>query len=161
MSYLQDQVWRRESLLDLDLTVTADVTGHSPAPLELPGAGLAISAVLTTKPSAVQADSYMVVGLETQLPDGSWHLFARWSRHAASSADERKRALEINSLKLDSAEWTPDDGVATSDTATFVDDVIITGPIRARYAVTNGGAATIDWTAKVDIAVVGQSRLSS
>ena len=157
---IQSQVWRGR-LLDTTLTVTAAGNSHSLRQIPMDGSGLAVSAVLTSKPSAVQADSYLVVGLETMLPDGSWHLFARFSRHAATVTTERKRALEINVLKLASAEWEPSDGVATTDTATFVDDVLITGPVRARYAYTNGAATTIDWAIRVDLAIVGQPARAS
>lgn len=151
---LQRQVWRGV-LMDETLTVTSDVNGHR-GELPTPGVGLAVSASLESTPSAVQADSHLVVGLETQLPDGSWHLFLRWSRHSAAATTKRTRLAELNVLKLASQETTPNDGVATTDTAFLADDILITGPIRARFAVTNGGAATIDWDVKVTVAVIGQ-----
>lgn len=160
--YLVSNVWRK-TLVDQQVhTSAADVDSHS-EPLDLrPGIGQELIALLTiSSEEAGAADTFAVVALEQQLPDGSWHRIARFAR-AVSSANavtrnffhmiDQGRASEFVDVNRDLA--------ITDDAAAGV-DMLIVGPLRARWIVTRGSAAAITWNIRVDVVVAGFAGLVS
>ena len=158
MGYIRNQVWRHVLADVADWRAPAGGGGGAGVAMPVDGVASVGLAVLVAAPVAPAADATpkFQLGIEAQLPDGTWRRFARFGRLSGNAAEAREAFQFINGGKVNESLAIP----AALDGATngqlSVDDVLVTGPVRAVWY---SNQAAFGWRFRCDIVLAGMPDL--